>query len=226
MSKPQTLDESETIGLVGDGDDEELLEAIERSFQVRFGEKTAGWFTVGDIYRDLLEQVPRSSAAGLCATSLAFYRVRAVLADMAVTRGRITPSTKLAGLTRSSPKRLYAKLSRELGVGKMPLTLSWRGGLGIVMALAGMVLSPVVQAIWPLLLLTPAGIVLTSCDVGAYYSMTVGDLARKVAVRNFAQFAAIGADSRPEALWRALRLVIAEETGFDPDRIDSNTRLF
>jgi hypothetical protein len=110
----------------------------------------------------------------------------------------------------------------------LPITLSWWGNLGVVALLTGLLGGLFVlkfHALWPVLLLMPAGIAMTSTDVGAYRSTTVGDLARTVAIRNFRQFASDGADSRPATLWRALCALIADETQFDADRISASTRL-
>jgi hypothetical protein len=168
---------ADTIGLVGDGDDTDLLKAIEGSFQVSFGEAAIKCFTVGDIYETLLHLVPTSSAPGLCATSMAFYRVRSSLRQVADISDPITPSTRLAGVTSLPPKRLYALLAQELGVTRLPQTLSARGCVGIVVLLAGAVgglLAFALPVLWPALLLIPVGFEITRRDEGAYYATTVG----------------------------------------------------
>ncbi len=224
--QPQT--DIDTIGLAGDGDDVDLIRAIESSFGVQFANDPAKWLTVGDIYDALLTRIPTSSTARLCATSMAFYRIRAALMCTAEVRGRVAPATKLAGLTALPPKLLFAKLSQEMGVSTLPITLSWWGGAGVAAVLSGIVgafFALQVHAVWPVLLLMPVGIAMISTDVGGYYSTTVGDLARTVAIRNVRQFISDGADSRPETLWRALCVLIADETQFDADKISASTRL-
>jgi hypothetical protein len=221
----------DTIGLVGDGDEIHLLYAIEDSFRVNFGEATAKFSTVGDIYEALLARVPTSLTPGLCATSMAFYRVRSALTRIADVQGRVTPSTKLAGLSSMAPNQLLALLSQELGVNRLPQTPSWRGCLGMVVFLAGVIggLSMAFghPALWPALLLIPAGFLMVRRDGGGYYSTTVGDLARNVASSNFSHFASLGADVRPAALWRSLCELIAEETAeeIDVSHVTANTRL-
>ena len=228
MSEACRRTDANSIGLAGDGDDIDLIQAIEGSFQVQFGNDTVKWFTVGDIYDALLTRIPLSSTSGLCATSMAFYRIKAALARIGEVRGRVAPATKLAGLTSLPPKQLFSRLSAELGVGALPTALSWWGSLGVIALLAGLVGGLFVlkfHSIWPVLLLIPTGIAMTSTDVGAYRSTTVGDLARTIAIRNYRQFAFDGADGRPTALWRALCGLIAHETEFDADQIGVGTRL-
>lgn len=96
------------------------------------------------------------------------------------------------------------------------------------MVLAGILavfMVAVVHATWPALLLGPFGWALTRMDQGAYGKATLGDLARKVAVRNFDRFASMGADARPSAVWRALSGLIADELDLDASRLTPQTRL-
>jgi len=227
MAPSEAKTKPDTVGLLGDGDDIELLEAIESSFQIEFGEAAAKCFTVGDLYETLLGLVPTSSVPGLCATSMAFYRVRSTLCRVAVQDGPIKPSTRLSGLTTLSPRRLNARLEQDHGLARLPLRLSVLGGIGLAMLLSGVVGGVMVVALpllWPILLLIPIGFAMVRLDEGAYRDMTVGDLARDVARRNFSHFASGGADTRPAALWRTLCELVAEETGTTP--VTAQTRLF
>lgn len=227
MTQSEARAKADTIGLLGDGDDTDLLEAIENSFQVNFGEAATKCFTVGDIYETLLDLVPTSSVPGLCATSMAFYRVKAVLKRVANVDGPIAPSTGLSGLTSLPPKRLYALLAQELGIARPAQMLSARGCIGIAVLLAGAVgglMAFALPVLWPALLLVPVGVEITRRDEGAYYETKVGDLARDVARRNFSLFASNGADARPAALWRTLCELIADETGVT--KVTAATRLF
>ena len=227
MLSTQAHAKSDTIGLVDD-DDVDLIRAIEASFGVRFGDETTRWFTVGDIYNALLARVPSDGTAGLCSTSMAFYRLRVILARKEGIPGYIRPGTKLAGIVSLPPKRLFATISQELDIGALPNTLSLRGGVGVLVLLigfSGIFFTLSHHVLWPLLLLMPLGFAMTSTDMGAYRSTSVGDLARRIAARHFSRFASVGADTRPTAVWRALCDLIADQTGFDPKRITPDTRL-
>lgn len=82
------------------------------------------------------------------------------------------------------------------------------------------------RSLWPTLLLLPLGWALLRLDPGAYGTMSVGDLARAAATKNFDHFAGQGADRRPGALWCTLCALIEAETGFEAARIGLQTRLF
>ncbi|WP_184721917.1 hypothetical protein [Caulobacter sp.] len=56
---------ADTIGLVGDGDDVDLLQAIEQSFQVRFGDETTRWSTIGDLHQALVARIAPGSGPDL-----------------------------------------------------------------------------------------------------------------------------------------------------------------
>jgi hypothetical protein len=217
-----------TIGLAGDLDDVELIEVIESSFGIDFGDSTVEWYTVGDIHDALLSRFPVRSARP-CATAMAFYRIRASLRRMSGIEKRISPSTKLAALTDTPPKRLFIQLSEELGVANLPAPMSWRGDAGAIALMLGLpgvfLVAAFFHSLWPALLLIPLGLALIATDVGAYGTMTVGDLAHTAVSRNFSRFASIGAASGPTDIWQALIALIGDETGNDPSRITRKTKL-
>ena len=229
MAATSLAHDAGTIGLGGDGDDIDLIEAIEQSFQVRFGDETASLTTVGDLHEALVARIEPAAAPGLCATSMAFYRLRRALAPIARPALRIAPETRLAGLVEPSPRRLFAHLARtlEIKIPAPPLSaLGWTGvglvSVGAILAVAAIVWRP----LWPALLLLPLGWALARLDPGAYGTMSVGDLARALATDNFDHFARRGADRRPDAVWRTLCALIEAETGFEAARIAPQTRFF
>ncbi len=169
MAQSEARAKADTIGLIGDGDDTDLLEAIVNTFQVNFGEAATKCFTVGDIYETLLDLAPTSSVPGLCAASMAFYRVKAVLKRVADVDGPIAPSTGLSGLTSLPPTRLYALLAQELGIARPARMLSARGCMGIAVLLTGAVgglMAFALPVLWPALLLITVGVEITRRDEG------------------------------------------------------------
>lgn len=55
----------ESLGLGGDGDEIEVVEAVERAFAVRFDQSDADrWITVGDLFASLLERRSLSMGDG------------------------------------------------------------------------------------------------------------------------------------------------------------------
>lgn len=72
----------------------------------------------------------------------------------------------------------------------------------------------------------PLGVVMVWFDPGTFGRSTVADVARSFAANNFALLKREGADSRPEAIWRAARVVVAECVDLDPATITRDTRFF
>lgn len=217
---------AETLGLDTDGDDVELIRAIERSFGVRFDQEPRGWRTLGDI-QATLEARLTVGELGLCATTMAFLRLRRVLTQAAGVEGRIGPGTPLKGLCRLPPQTLRALVARELGLSVPDAAASvWGcvGGVAVFVGLFGAIAVTVPQA-WPLLLLIPLGTAMMAIDPGVHGHRTVGDLARHIAADNYAHFAALGADRRPSAIWQALRDLAAGLAQMERGVLGPETRL-
>jgi len=212
LTRPRS--EGHALDLVGDGDEIDLLLAVEEAFGVRFGEETRDWTTVGDLYWALARRVG-TDEAGLCATSMAFYALRGGLERSAGAKPRARPADRLAALTRLPPRRLYALLTRDLDLRLPSAPSGWMGVLGACMCIAaalGVVVALFQPALWAwLAAVLAAGVALLRLDPGAYGELTLGDLARETAARNHARFVARGADARHESVWRALSELLAAE---------------
>lgn len=227
MAKNTSIHGATSLGLVGDGDDVDLLRQIEDSFSVTFGSETSRWTTVGDIYHDLLKNIPVAINAGNCSTMMAFYRVRSSLFGITGIR-RIAPSTELREVLSIPPKQFFRRLSSDIGISPPSIQLSWRGEIGSLGSLAGVLAifaSIVFHGMWPTMILLPIGALMIATDSGSFGPMTVGDLARTIAIKNFHYFAEAGADHRPQEIWRALCGILAEECCIEPTFITAETRL-
>jgi hypothetical protein len=225
--KKQSGQVDNTLAVDGDGDDVDVLRAIEHAFGVKF-DGPVPWVTVGDAFDAVISAVPTAERAGKCATTMAFYRLRRALRAVLKVDGPIRPRTRLRDLTRGSSKKILRELSRETGFAVPAFSLSWMGGVGLLFILAGVgaaLLSVGFHQTWPLILLLPLGFAVTRLDPGTFGSQTVGDMARSLALQNYSAFAQLGADSRPDAIWSALVGLLGDFAGIDPARIDRGTRL-
>lgn len=76
-----------TLGLVGDGDDVDLILDIERAFAVSVSDETSSWYTVGDVHAALLGRFEAAGdiPGGLC------HGV-GILSASEIARGAIRPS--------------------------------------------------------------------------------------------------------------------------------------
>ena len=221
-----------TLGL-HDDDDIYLFEDLEASFAIRFhDEEPAGWRTVGDIFQSVAARFGDDpTGAGKCGTAMAFYRLRAALAPLAP-GVRLTPETALADLPVRSASRLSKVIKRDGGLRTPALVLSWLGGIGFLLFLAGLAMVFVATSVDAVSWLVPVGLFVTAALVIRFDPWTtfkgcrtVGDLARRVAVRNFGRFSGAGARSGRDDLWSALLIVLADHGNLPMQRINTDTIL-
>lgn len=221
---------AESLNLVGDGDEVDLLEAWEAAFGIMVGpEETAPWRTVGDAARTFEALAsPGGTDEDAWAIQRAFYRIRdAIGAD------RIRPSTPLASLGEM-PKLLVRRIERESGLSMPPLPPTAIGQAAWLLCAAAVVglligwvfkiwlaiAASLVVAVLPLVWLVvfepgafPAGVV------------TVGDLARRAAPLNLGILRREGA-GRGLGIWETVAAIAADVSCIDIDRIRPETLLF
>lgn len=217
-----------TLGLAGDGDDLDVLVAVERSFGLSFEEEeTSSWQTVGDFYEAALSKLATTAIQGKCSTSMAFYDVRRFLRRWGSV-GAIRPSTKLRDLTRIRQAAVLKALAEETETAPIPLTLEWKTFPGIALLIFG--IAGLLASHSPIMIVLSAmgfvaGWVVVRSGTSSFGTRSVGDLSTEIALSNFAVFAAKGADVRPTTIWRIFRDLLAQETGVRPDLISRQTRL-
>jgi hypothetical protein len=103
----------DTLNLVGDGDDVDVINDVERTFGIKLTDAEAEQTrTVGQLY-DLIElKHPNAgSTTQACLSQAAFYRLRWALKTMGV-EGEITPRTPISVLERIEPPSMAPKWRR------------------------------------------------------------------------------------------------------------------
>jgi hypothetical protein len=120
MSRKDAMRQN-TLNLVGDGDELDMIRDVERTFGMTVAKDEArGLYTVGDLYDLIVRNDPHArEAARACLTQVAFYRLRHALAEMGAT-GRLTPTSPasiILSLDRSVPfRRTWDQLQKRAGV--------------------------------------------------------------------------------------------------------------
>ena len=222
-----------TLGLVGDGDDIDLLRGLEQCFGYRLSDgEAADCRTVADVYKIL--QTHFSSAVGearSCASAMAFYRMRRTLVELGAPTD-LRPTTMLSEIPMKSPKSLLREMSARTGLRFPWAAITKVGQLGRTILIIGLLSSVPVSGIypggWPLpVLLITLGLMLVRVDAGCLPPgvQTVGDLAHKVAGLNFGKMVAQGAAPRNTYVWDALVEVLSEHSGLPTDEIAPSTVL-
>ena len=192
------------------------------------------FYTAEDLFEEVMYRRAGSEPADRFDTAMLFFRLRGQFEKLKP-GVRITPSTRLKGLVRMSPKRFAKRLARETGLAMPDAEI---GKLGCAMVLIGVIGAPLM---WWLvdfaagcLTLFGAGMV-SLFDRGGYTDRwkTVWSLVDAIASKNVPRTDAIRARSRPEDLWRRYAEILAlsampEPNGarlVDAHRIERRTRI-
>src|SRR5262249_22082514 len=125
-----------TLGLIGDGDEYELIRTIERVFAITFTDADyAGFRTVGDIESAVWRYLQaKKLGQNRCATALAFYELRRAL-KAAGLRHKIRPSTDLNTLfNRPSALTALVKKHCNLSLRFAASGLAAIGGYSVLIA--------------------------------------------------------------------------------------------
>ncbi len=205
---------TETLGLVGDGDEIDLVEDIESAFGIMFSnEEAESCLTVGDAF-DLIKGWFQTSDGSRCVTAMAFYRVRRALGES----GRnLRPESSLP--TGQSAKSLLNELAARSGLRFPRRNLTWVGGCGLLLILAGFFATVVLLDArpdywWVGAVAFCLGVFAVTVDpcVLPDGCETVGGLSRKVAALNFGKLVGDGARPTDRDVWAALVSVLADYT--------------
>lgn len=166
--------------------------------------------TAGDLFDEILSLRPASATGEKCDSAMVFFRLRSTFARLNPEM-RITPSTRLADLTRMSANQLSKRLARETEL-EMPIVpLGNPGCAALVIGLIGAPLMWWLVDVRAFAAVGVAGFLLMMADRGRYWDdwLTVWSLTDAIARKNVARLSAMGARNRPEDWWRRYAEILA-----------------
>lgn len=215
MGKGQT--DNNTLGLVGDGDELDVVRAVEEALGVTFAQdELSDVRSMGDLHQVLVRKLNATTSRRICLSSVTFYRLRRALRACGI-EGKVTPSADIAALTQSlRDPALRKALERESGL-RLPgleptaasdiiVALVFLGGLALAIAL----LQPLI-AIATLLALIALGRVLPRKLAKEHASMR--GLANASFARNFAVLSRAYGQPHADDVWKALKIVVRDSAG-------------
>lgn len=195
-------------------DDEEFsvetLDLIERSFQVTLPKDLRHVFTAGDLFDEILSLRPASATGEKCDSAMVFFRLRSTFARLNPDM-RITPSMRLADLTRMSANQLSKRLARDTGLEMPIVALGYAGCAAMVFGLFGGPLLWWLVDVRAFAAVGVASFLVMIADRGRYWDdwETVWSLTDAIARKNVARLDAMGARNRPEDWWRRYAEILA-----------------
>lgn len=194
--------------------------------------------TVGDLYQAMKRHLVVSAENRKCATALAFYSLRQALTDLR-TPLRLSPQSRLADVNLTRLRWALNCLGGGLDVPRASATPSERfcGKIAFVAAIAcistaliALSSSHPISLLWLLgflaLALGSMRILLRSLTRVPDNCITLGDLSRRIAARNYGRFLRRGAKKSDDALWDSLREGLAALSALTPEQIRRETVFF
>jgi hypothetical protein len=216
------------LPLAGDGDEVDLVQAVERAFAIDFSNADLEkCLTVGDLHQLILAATPHAERGdSACLSALAFYRLRSALITQfpAVS---IRPSTSILMFTgRFGAARFHRRLNHAVNLDLPRPSIRL---LCLLLALTTIAAPFAGYHGWGwsgTLLATPlAGLTYLAGSFFSRYDLaTIGDLARTVGAMNARRLLPEGATMRTSEVWSVFDAVIRAETGWN-GRITAETRL-
>jgi hypothetical protein len=234
-----------TLGLDDDLDSVEVVQVVESAFNIKIADKEAeAIVTVGEMFDLLRQKIAGNATDRKCASAMAFYRLRRVLAARHVDSS-LTPASNLSWLRDTYTKRYVRALEQETGLRLPKPAHSWIGRVGASIAILGVIGALVAVALalstlffgrWngdaiagstPLLLFGCLifGALLACLDPGHLPKQfaTLGDLAKKTANLSYGILVEQGADASESQSWRVLTEVLSDFTGVSAGAINRDT---
>lgn len=214
----------------------EFIEELELVFGVTLSQIDVGhWLTLNDVHQTIKNAIAPPAEEGLaCATSMAFYRIRQALRDIAC-NAYIKPDTDIASLVSGQPRRAFNRIAQVSGLRMPPTDLTNWGCAAFILLLGSIVLltganslgAPVVSGAALVGIITSLAWIFRF-DPGQLPRgiRSVGDLARRTALTNFLLLRNTGARERPGDLWRAIAAVAAENSVIAAEEITPDHFLF
>lgn len=202
-----------SLGLDDDLDDVELLETLERIFEVQISNEEASRIsTVGDLFDLLVAKIPSNGAGQKCMSAMAFYRLRSAIRALGYSDAS-APTSDLGFLEKGKVRAKLKKIEQSSGL-DLPSAIATKPGcIGALLAfitvpvLAYFAFPSAVSVLSGLVAgLIIGGTVLVYVDPGKLPEdcKTLGDLAQKSAALSFGRLVKAGGRHSNQDIWEAL----------------------
>jgi acyl carrier protein len=216
----------------------ELVMEVEETFGFSIpDEDVADLATVGKLFDYILEYRFAGRQAGVCLSSVAFYKVRGALVSVCkVNRRDVRPTSGLANIMPVHRRRLWADLHEVLGM-RLPELVrpTWVTAMATVIG-GALVVAAMATVITRAGASIPVAIFFASALIGLIAFLffqatkplavmfgpefaTVGGLAETVLQKNYGVISDECQRANAEEIWKTLRKLIAEQLGVPLDAV-------
>ena len=216
-----------SVGVVGDGDDLAIIEAIEEVFIVSIMDEDAERIrTLGDAHSVICSKLPNeASQQTKCLTAMAYYRLNRAMKD----HGKVKPFESVEAPKPMRPRQYQQQLEEGSGLQLPFLTTSnawvkmigwsilgtWAAAPILFSALfavaAGSLIFVLNIAIWRYA---------TKIDQRVWiFKGTLADLSRRASEENIGQLISEGGKWKGADVWAVMTKIISDETGFPAEKM-------
>jgi len=216
-----------SVGVVGDGDDVAIIEAIEDVFKVAIMDEEAESIrTLEDAHSVICSKLPNDEHEQTkCLTAMAYYRLNRAMQD----QGKTKLSKRVETPEAINPREFQQQLVEGSGLQLPFLTTSstWVNAIEwaiLATWIAGPVLFSGFHAIVVGLIILVLNFAIwrfaTSIDQRVWiFKGTLADLSRRASEENIGHLVSEGAKWKGADVWTAMTKIISDETGFPTERM-------
>ncbi len=217
----------QSVGVVGDGDDIDILEAIEETFNLTIMDEEAESIrTLEDVHAIICSKLPNdANEQTKCLTSMAYYRLNRALRET----GKAKPSQRIELPPMVSARDFQKQLENRSGLRLAFLTSSsmWLSLLCWLMLGAWIVVPLMVSgshAITLSIMLPILGVAIWR--IAARFDQrrwtfdgTLADLTQHASEENIGRLISQGGKWRKADVWKIMTKIISDETGFPAEKM-------
>lgn len=227
MGRGNEESRTSSVGLVGDGDEIDLLEDFERLFEITFSNNEAEQIlTLGEAHEIICSKLPDSQEIQVkCLTAMTYYRLNRALGA----GGKMHPGSQITIPPDLTPKEFQKLLEDESKLDLEFLThpsswveflfyfqfLSWVAApilfSGVLAAVSGILVFLIFHGLWRLA---------DQHDKRVWaFDGTVADLAKQAAQNNFGKLVSQGGKWNKVEVWKSMAAIIEFHTGYPTEQM-------
>lgn len=220
-----------SVGIVGDGDDVELIEYFEAVFEITFSNEEAESIgSLGEAYDTICSKLPTNpEQRSKCLTAMAYYRLNRALCD----HGKIHPAIRIEVSSAMTPKSFQKQLEErsKLRLDFLTRASSWVVTLAFLQFttwIAGPVIFSGFSALVASLLIFAISHTLwriaEQSDKRVWiFEGTIGDLSRRASETNIGKLILLGGNWKDADIWQSMTSIIQDFTGYPAGKMTPET---
>lgn len=234
MVEASASEKPNSVGLVGDGDDVEIIEFFEDVFEITFSsEEAQSITTLSEAYELICSKLPTpTEKRNVCLKAMAYYRLNRAMRD----QGKTPLSVRLEVPSDMTPKSFQKQLEERSNLRLDFLTRAspWVVALSyfqFVTWIAGPILFSGLSAFVATVMIFAVSFALWRVAEWSDHRVwifdgTIGDLSRRASEENIGKLIVQGGKWKDADVWQSMTLVISNCTGYPSRKMTPETVFF